>query len=314
MRLGMLTSRRAMMEREKAMDAARNPGVSKFGDCLVSMNSKTDKIYVSNIRKINSEIKRMQLQINQKMKHFVKNSAVLNHDPLILVERPPSPDVVKRKQVMTQYDELDERGYPPVDEDDEHRPSYMRKLRSKARTPSTLTTIDAFTVKSRKKKNVWEGAVDEKAPPQFQSTVRPFAKLTRREISDLQKGLEFHKPKLENSGLADTDDRSSRKTLSPKKNTPVEESDESDFEDTFTPFITQMAELKDKKNSIKQEKSIAEIKIRATESPSSIKSQTTPVLQTGRTVRFQSPALSVPGTKKKSTVRKTKTTATIVTY
>lgn len=253
----------------------------------------------------------MQLQINQKMKHFVKNSAVLNHDPLILVERPPSPEVVKRAQTMTQYDELDQHGYPPPDIEDEQKPGYMRHLRSKARTPSTLTTIDAFTVKARKKKNVWEGAVDDKAPPQFQSTVRPFAKLTKREVSDLQKGYDFHKPKLENSGFSDSEEQNHPKTLpAPKKKVVAEESDESDFEDTMTPFITQMAELKKKKETVKRDKGLGEISVHKI--PPSSASPLSQSTKREKNVRFTSPSRSTPGGKRPT--RKTKTTETIVAY
>lgn len=307
----MMTSRRSLIEREKAMEAARNPGASKFGDCLITSKAKTDKMLVSNIRKINSEIRRMQLQVNQRMKHFVKNSAVLNHDPLILVERPPSPDVVKKAHLMTNYADLDTHFYPPVDEEDECKPSYMRQLRSKARTPSTLTTIDAFTVKARKKKNVWEGAVDEKTPPTFLSTVRPFAKLTRREISDLQKGYDFHKPKLENNSSPDIHETSNvnKKKKAIAKKTNKVYSDESDAEDIFTPFITQMADIKLTKELRGELESVSDAHT-PTPSIKGVKSPSNHSVKNKKHTRFQSPLVSSA----KLSRRKQTTTATVVAY
>lgn len=312
MRLGTITSRRALIERERAMETARNPGVSKFGDCLVSINLKDDRVLTSNLRKINSEIRRMQLQINHKMKYFVKNSTVLNHDPLILVERPPSPEVVKRPQIMSHYDgEEDVPG-------DENKPGYMRQIRSKARTPSTLTTIDAFTVKQRKKKNVWEGVADEKSGPEFQSTVRPYVKLTSREKSDLQKGYEFHKPKLENSGHSDSEEINTSKHPTSKKKVKeisTDESDDSDFENEVTPFITQMAKVR-RKAKDRKEKTIAEISLRPRTPVHGSNKSRSPVNQTvsvERAVRFKSPVImSAP--KERRAHRKLKTSETKVDY
>ncbi|XP_045207318.2 uncharacterized protein LOC123559502 isoform X2 [Mercenaria mercenaria] len=310
MRLGTIKSRRSLMEREKAMEAARNPGVSKLGDCLVSINLKNDKVLTSNLRKINSEIKRMQLQVNHKMKYFVKNSNVLNHDPIILVERPPSPEVKKRAHLMEHYDgEEDVPG-------DENKPGYMKQIRSKARTPSTLTTIDAFTVKQRKKKNVWDGAVDEKSAPEFESTVRPYAKLTRREKSDLQKGYEFHKPKLENSGISETEKSASSKPHTHKKKVKeVANDDDSDFEDEITPFITQMAKVRRNGND-RKEKTLAEISLKPKTPVLGMKTTGSPVNQTisiERNVRFKSPVImSAP--RVRGAHRKLKTTETEVVY
>lgn len=303
MRLGTITSRRVMIEMEKAMEGARNPGFSKFGDCLVSINSKDDKLLTSNLKKINSEIRRMQLQINHKMKYFVKNSAVLNHDPIILVERPASPGVVKRAEVMMQY--VGDEDVPG----DTDKPGYMRQIRSKARTPSTLTTIDAFTVKQKKKRNVWEGVVEEPSERQFQSTVRPYIKLTRREKSDLQKGYEFHKPKLENSGLSDAEGSDMNSSHSHKKRVTQTVSDDNGayyIDDEMTPFITQMASLRDRIHDGKQ-KTVPEISLRpiGLKEPGGHADQVVPV---ERMVRF----MSAP--KDRRINRKLKTKETKITF
>lgn len=303
MKLGTITSRRVIIEREKAMEGARNPGFSKFGDCLVSINSKNDTVLTSNLKKINSEIRRMQLQINHKMKYFIKNSAVLNHDPIILVERPPSPGVVKRADIMMNY--VGDEDVPG----DENKPRYMRQIRSKARTPSTLTTIDAFTVKQKKKQNIWEGAVGEPSERQFQSTVRPYTKLTRREKSDLQKGYEFHKPKLENSGLSNADGSDMNKSHAHKKRVTEAVSDEHGayyIDDEMTPFITQMASARAKLHDGKQ-KTVPEISFGpiGSKESSGHANQVAPV---GRMVRF----MSAP--KDRRIDRKLKTKETNITF
>jgi len=311
MRLGVLTSRRSMMERERAMDAARNPGISRFGDCLVNNQSKGDKMLASHMRKINSEIRRMEAQINNKMKCFLKSSAVLNHDPLILVERPASPEAVKKAYVMR--NDKDEHGYPA--NVDEEKPSYMRQLRSKARTPSTLTTIDAFTVKARKKKNVWDDATGEK--PQFQSTVRPYAKLTKREITDLQKGYEFHKPKLDNNAHSDSEEKYHKALPSPKRSSSkgAYDSDASDVDDYATPFITQMAEMRKANSRERNEHTLAEISVHK-RSPTQLSEgggrDNAQGRQAKKNVRFRSPALSAPSNRGRAPSRRTKTKETAV--
>ncbi|PVD20968.1 hypothetical protein C0Q70_19132 [Pomacea canaliculata] len=109
-------------------------------------------------------------------------------------------------------------------------PSYMRPLRSRCRTPSTLTTIDAFTLKAKKKRNVWEEAMDEKAPPQFQSTVRPAARLSRREMAQLQEGWSSHKLRVDDLGAKDND--------SPRTSAPSGASTDPRLTDTL--FLTQL--------------------------------------------------------------------------
>ncbi|XP_071175951.1 uncharacterized protein [Mytilus edulis] len=247
------TSRRAMLEREKAMDGARNPGVSKYGTTLVDVNSKQDRELSKQLKYINSQIKRMEIEMKQKKKYFVKKCQVLNYDPIILVERPPSPEVIKKIVKLAYSDDEDDTYLDP-----ENSPHYMKQLRSKVRTPSLLTTIDAFTVKTSNKKNVWEEATDDKEPMKFESTVRPCVRLTRREKADLQVGWSYHKPRLTPEH---TIDNINMKPNSAKSNTPVngtnllefkpenehftiEKLGGSDDEDSFTPFITQMAKVR----------------------------------------------------------------------
>ncbi|XP_076470271.1 uncharacterized protein LOC143300461 isoform X2 [Babylonia areolata] len=186
--VGRERSRGSELDIQRAVLAARNPKESKFGECLINVHTKQDPILKLRLGKISTEMKRMEFKMQQVKQHFVKTSSCLNHEPLLLVERPPSPQVRRRAQVMEVCGE---------DPQDLIKPGYMRPLRSRCRTPSTLTTIDAFTLKTRKKRNVWEEAMDDKEPPQFRSTVRPSAKLTRHERAALQIGWDAHKPRVD---------------------------------------------------------------------------------------------------------------------
>ena len=58
--------------------------------------------------------------MQQLKQHFVKNNACLNHEPLILVERPASPKVRARAKVIEDYGE---------DPEDIKKPGYMRQLK-----------------------------------------------------------------------------------------------------------------------------------------------------------------------------------------
>jgi hypothetical protein len=243
-----------MLEREKAMEGARNPGVSKYGTTLVDVNSKQDRDLSKQLRYINSQIKRMEIEMKQKKKYFVKKCQVLNYDPIILVERPPSPEAIKKIIKLAYSDDEDDSALDP-----ENSPHYMKQLRSKVRTPSLLTTIDAFTVKASTKKNVWEEATNDKEPMKFQSTVRPYTRLTKRERGDLQTGWWFHKPRLtpeqdiDNANIKPSTEKSRTsekvtkaleyKTTS-KEDVAIDKHDDSDDEDSFTPFITQMAKVR----------------------------------------------------------------------
>ncbi|XP_046354601.1 uncharacterized protein LOC124134029 [Haliotis rufescens] len=198
-----LLNRKARLEREKAMNAARCPKESKFGECLLNINTKDDPLLCKNLGKINLEVRRMEFKMKQLRQTFVKQSKFLNHEPLILVERPASPEVRHRRVVM------DMGANDPASMT---LPGYMRPLRSRCRTPSTITTIDAFTVRPKKKRNVWEEAMDEKEKPKFKSTVRPCSRLTQRELTEVHLGWSTHKTKVDKEPEA--------RTPSPSRATP----------------------------------------------------------------------------------------------
>lgn len=205
-------TRGAELDKQRAVMTARNPKDSKWGECLINVNTKQDPILASRLGRITTEMRRMEFKLQQVKQHFVKTSSCLNHEPLILVERPASPAVRRRAKLIEAYGE---------DPNTLTLPGYMRPLRSRCRTPSTLTTIDAFTLQTKKKRNVWEEAMDEKEPPVFRSTVRPAARLTRREAAQLQMGWSAHKPRLEGK------ERDPKDAATPR--------DPSD-----TPFVTQL--------------------------------------------------------------------------
>jgi len=222
------TSRGTMIERERAVEGARNPGYSKLGSTIVDIYCKPDKGLTRKISAINSEIRRMEATLRLKQKRFIKNCQVLNYDPMILVERPASAENIKKARERALAIERNDKDYV----EDSDKPRYMRQLRSKARTPSTLTTIDAFTVKSKKKRNIWNETLDEKEPPEFVSTIRPHAKLTQREKSDLQVGWSYHKPRL-----------TAEEDLPPPPR-KLADSEEENTDDETGPFITQMAKVR----------------------------------------------------------------------
>ncbi|KAL8604995.1 hypothetical protein ACOMHN_018797 [Nucella lapillus] len=181
-------SRGCELEIHRAVTAARNPRESKFGECLLNVHTKQDAQLKRRLGRIGTEMRRMEYRMHQLKQHFVKNNPCLNHEPLILVERPASPQVRHRAKVIEVYGE---------DPENLKLPGYMRPRRSQCKTPSTLTTIDAFTLKTKKKRNVWEEAMDEKEPPRFRSTVRPSAKLTQHEMAALHLGWDAHKPRID---------------------------------------------------------------------------------------------------------------------
>ncbi|XP_062594654.1 uncharacterized protein LOC134256074 [Saccostrea cucullata] len=310
------TSRRSMLEREKAVDGARNPGASKFGHSLAEINSKKDKSLVRELRKIECEFKSLNLQMNQQKKTFVKSCHVLNYDPIILVERPPSPQMKKKALAMSMG--LDEDEYNEHFENGKV-PHYMHQLRSKQRTPSTLNTIDAFTVTNKKKKNIWEDAVDQNEAPVFHSTVRPCLQLTKREQTDLQMGWALHKPRLtpdseiQREGLEDyRKSKTPPRSITPKSRVSTAENQTNaksikevrdvnatrnthvDSDDEFTPFITQMAKVRNHSSRPRESENV----------PKGYKRD--PIVVTMKSVRFSSSIPSTPVQKKRPKLAATK--------
>ena len=157
------------MERRKALEHARNPGLSKYGHCIVSVNTRLNNLLAVNLQKLNAEFKRLELQAIQQKKQFVKTCGLLNHEPLLIVRRPPSAITTQTKE---------SRGLS-------RKPGYMNPIKSKIARPSSLKTIDVFTAEPAKKKNLWE-LPNEESVLRFTSAVRPCAALSVKEYEELK--------------------------------------------------------------------------------------------------------------------------------
>ncbi|ESO87271.1 hypothetical protein LOTGIDRAFT_154771 [Lottia gigantea] len=166
---------------ETALLTARHPKDSKFGECLINLNTKKDPLLNSQLTKLKSEMRRMKLQANQVKDYFVRRSQVLNYEPMILVERPPSSKF--KPQIV---------GMTSEEIEDLEKPGYMRRLRTRCKTPVQISKIEAFTRRTSKKRNVWEKFEDDKS--YFTSTVRPYSRLNNTERTELKYGWNHHKP------------------------------------------------------------------------------------------------------------------------
>ena len=231
------TSRGVMIERGRAVDGARNPAFSKLGQSCMDNYTKPDKSLMRSLSSLNNQIRRMEAEARHRKTEFVKRSQVLNYEPMILVERPASPEVQKKAHAIRVATQLGENY-----ETESEKPRYMRQLRKQVKTPSTLTTIDSFTVKSKKKQNTWEEVRDQGEQLEFKSLLRPFSKLTDKERSDLQIGWSIHKPRLIGQDEQDTENKKKKSKSPTRKKTPALEPDGD--EDELTPFITQIAQVR----------------------------------------------------------------------
>jgi len=181
---GRLSSR----DKAKAVTEARSPHTSRMGDYLIQqhvVNTRTGGPGGGEVCRLTGEQKRSEQQLHLNKRGFLRTSHCLNREPLILVERPPSPKAKTRARIMEKH------GVDPVSIS---LPSYMRPLRTKSRTPSTLTTIEAYTLQTKKKKNVWEEVAEDPHSLRFKSMAKPSAPLTAGEKKQLRMGYTLHKP------------------------------------------------------------------------------------------------------------------------
>ncbi|KAH9490252.1 hypothetical protein Btru_035045 [Bulinus truncatus] len=177
------TNRINPKDKEKAIATARNVIDSKMGECLLNVHSREDPALKPSLTHLGREQIRRDHGLQQTKLRFLRQSQCLNREPMILVERAPTFHAVTRATFMTSY------GFDP---EAAHLPSYMRPLQSRSRTPSTLTTIEAFTAENKKKKNIWDEALEE--TPKFKSIAKPSARLTDEEVEQLRAGRQLHKP------------------------------------------------------------------------------------------------------------------------
>lgn len=179
LRLGLFPSRKLILERNKALSHARNPGLSKYGQCLVSVNTRLNNQLKTNLAKINAEFKRLDMQAKRKKNFFIKTSGLLNHEPLLLVQRPKSEPISE----------------PTSEKIDDHAAGFMKPRWSKIVRPSSHKTIDIYTVQPTKKKNLWDNFTKDKTP-RFTSVIRPCAKLSQSEMENLKNEYSATKPSL----------------------------------------------------------------------------------------------------------------------
>ncbi|GFR82687.1 hypothetical protein ElyMa_004104900 [Elysia marginata] len=188
MRMSLRPSRSRVNSRDKAkaFQSAANPNDSRMGESLYNIHIREDPYLSSSLFKIEREQSRLEASQKHHRQQFLSKSHSLTHEPLLLVEREPSQTVKTRAMLMRQHG---------IDPQVLMKPSYMRPLESHSHTPSTIITIDAFVAETKKKRNVWEMAMDEVDPTKFRSAARPYTRLNDRELQQLRVGHALHKPR-----------------------------------------------------------------------------------------------------------------------
>jgi len=189
---GKVTARQAILDRERAVATARNPALSKYGNTLMSIGLRRNQNLSKQSDHLDYQMKRIDLEMRQKKKYFVKNCRVLNYDPIMLVERPSS---MVEDKTLSNYHNNDGNG-DVANFENRKLSQDMMQLGSTSTLPTLQTTTDAFTIQSKKKKNVWEDCQEDLESIQFKSMVHPFKRLTTQEQHSLQRGWSFHNPRL----------------------------------------------------------------------------------------------------------------------
>lgn len=185
---GKVSEQQAVKEREKAVKAARYPAFSKYGNSLMAMSLRKNQALTRKLAYLDLQMKQTEIETNCKKRFFLKTCQVLNHDPIIVVERSPSHVVLNK---LNSYNNGDDVGKGCL-------PNYMTQLDFKIKIPSMFTTTEAFIVRSKKKRNIWDETKEQvvKESKTFRSTLRPTARLSRKEQISLQTGFSFHKPRV----------------------------------------------------------------------------------------------------------------------
>ena len=184
------SSRRHIIDKERAIGTAKNPKDSHYGRTLLRNNVFEGRLLSSEMGKLGNEARRNQMHLDQQKKLFLKKNLSLP-DPMILVERPPSPDVLKKAS------------FPEEFTDDEYYfnksapPHYAKPRSLDIKAPSTHVIMDMFKVTKKKKVNIWEEVMIEKEQPHFESAVRPARKLSELETQEIEKAWNAHRRQIE---------------------------------------------------------------------------------------------------------------------
>lgn len=172
-----------MRNRKQASNLDEN-----FREVFMHTNVKEERMLCTAISQIEREQRRRAAHSLQKQREFLL-SRQSKPEPIIIVERPPAYKHLQ-KAYFIQYgleEELNEQ---------ERTPRYMRQLKSRRKLPSTLTTLDAYTVRASKKANLWEPKVaTEEGVARFSCHVPPSVPLSKEERVELDRGWHFHRPK-----------------------------------------------------------------------------------------------------------------------
>lgn len=186
----MLKTRKEAMERQRAIDTARNVLSSRTGLVVMGENKFPERTLQLLIRRIEGEAKKQQTRIENDKKLFKKDRLIYNFEPTIVVERQPPP-LQPLLPPSGDGGGGDGSGYPA-----DEPPGYMRPRRNArgAGTPSNLPSIDAFTVRAKKKVNLWEGRTHDESYVTFRSILMSSPPLSHLEKMDLEKGWKIHRP------------------------------------------------------------------------------------------------------------------------
>ncbi len=178
------------MEKERALATARNPMMSKYGSMLIRRGTQEERLLSSSVQTLERQMRKHGTSIDMEKKLFIEKHS--SREPLIIVERSPPEDVVRRFN-RRKYREEGKTDTYAEDKAKGRLPRYMRPIQSRESTLDMRPTLDVFRVRTKKKVNLWEEADLERHGPTFQSTARPSWPLTLEEIDDLKKGRDLHR-------------------------------------------------------------------------------------------------------------------------
>ncbi len=283
-----------MLSAAREADADKIPGKvnksgSSFKRVLLRTNAQQDRMLNTEIEKIERLRQKHFKHVLQERKVFLIKKTQLP-DPSILVERAPSPDAFY-KAALDKYDKTNF---------DDKTPNYMRPLERRAKTPSTFMTIDAFTVRQKRKVNVWE---EKDKNLIFHSVAPPSNPLNEEELHELQRAWQYHHPHYDVSKSRPTT-RAKSMTRDPRPKSEGQKGDGCTYKSPKSPrkgrkikkriettptFITEMPQI-----PATEQKSKA-VRVRREHTPTSGSSKIRPELKTLLAPRRASqPGLHIP--------------------
>ncbi|XP_067937238.1 uncharacterized protein [Watersipora subatra] len=165
------------MERQHALNTARNVLNSKIAKTLLEENKLPDRHLQIQVERFKADERRNLALTDNQQRLFKKQGLIYNFNPTIVVERPAS--------------------LRNPTKDGSTTPHYMTDIKQKQSLPiySPLPKVDAFKVISKRKRNLWEQNYDVKGlSKQFRSIILNSPPLTSDEQCDLDKGWTLYRP------------------------------------------------------------------------------------------------------------------------